>query len=291
MPELPDVELYLLKLSERILGSTFTEFKNLNPFVLRSVLPAPSSLVGLKVVGLRRIGKRIAIEIEGSAFIVIHLMIAGRLRWSPCGQKLPGGKLVSAILRFTDAAGICGEVWLTEAGSKKRASITFISGLDELEKVHRGGIEVFECSVAQFSAGLKKTNQTVKNALVDPVLFSGIGNAYSDEILFEAKLSPLKLTSKLTDGEISRLFEVTKEVLTIWIDRLAAQFKDKFPGAGDVTAFRPEFAVHGKFGKPCHVCGNPVNRIRYADNECNYCAVCQNGGKVLADRAMSRLLK
>lgn len=291
MPELPDVELYLSKLRERILGSTFTEFKSLNLFVLRSVLPAPASLAGLQVVGLRRIGKRIVIELEGAAFIVIHLMIAGRLRWGLCGQKLPGGKLVSAILRFTDASGNCGEVWLTEAGSKKRASITFVSGEKELAAIDRGGLEIFDSCLDQFAAALRKTNQTVKNALVDPVLISGIGNAYSDEILFEAKLSPLKLTSKLTDEEISRLFEVTKRVLTIWIDRLAEMFKNKFPGAGDVTAFRPEFAVHGKFGKPCPVCGKPVNRIRYSDNECNYCAECQNGGKFLADRAMSRLLK
>jgi formamidopyrimidine-DNA glycosylase len=291
VPELPDVELYITKLRERIVGSTFTEFKSLNLFVLRSVMPAPASLVGLPVVGLRRMGKRIVIELEGPVFIVIHLMIAGRLRWGLCGQKLPGGKLVSAIFRFTEAGGRCGELWLTEAGSKKRASVTFVSGESELAAVDRGGLEIFESSLEEFTAAIRKTNQTVKNALVDPVLISGIGNAYSDEILFEARLSPLKLTSKLTDEEISRLFEVTKQVLSIWTERLAILFRDKFPGAGDVTAFRPEFAVHGKFGKPCPVCGNPVNRIRYADNECNYCAECQNGGKVLADRAMSRLLK
>jgi len=286
MPELPDIELYLAKLRDRIVDQRLTSFRVTGLSVLKSVTPAPKDLAGRRVLGLRRIGKRIVLELEGDSFIVIHLMIAGRLRWVEAGGKPLGGKIVSAVLEFDN-----GSLFLTEAGSKKRASITLVQGEEELKAHNPGGIEVLDSTLDAFTKALKAANQTVKNRLTDPHVFSGIGNAYSDEILFAARLSPLRLTHKLADDETARLYSASRTVLKEWTERLQKQFENKFPGAGDVTAFRPDFAVHGKFGKPCPVCGNPVKRIRYSDNEANYCATCQNDGKALADRALSRLLK
>lgn len=286
MPELPDVELYIAKLRERVLGQPLIEFKPLNLFVLRSVSPSPRDIAGLKMESVSRLGKRIVLALEDDIFLVIHLMIAGRLRWfDDPATKGVGGKLASAYLLFPN-----GKLFLTEAGSKKRASITLVRGSEALAALDPGGIDVFSCSFESFKARLQGENHTLKRSLTSPQLFSGIGNAYSDEILHAARLSPVKQTRTLTDEEIERLLGAARRVLWEWTERLQKQFEDKFPGAGDVTAFRPEFAVHGKFGQPCPVCGKPVQRICYADNEVNYCAVCQNEGRILADRALSRLL-
>lgn len=286
MPELPDIELYIAKLRERLLGKRLVAFRVFGLSVLKSVTPAPKDLEGREVTGFRRIGKRIVIELAGEAFIVIHLMIAGRLRWVDAGVKPLTGKIVSAIIEFEN-----GCLTLTEAGSKKRASITLVEGEAGLKGHDPGGLEPLSSTLEQFKKALTSENHTVKNRLTDPHVFAGIGNAYSDEILFAAKLPPLRQTQKMTESEIGRLYEATQKVLREWTSRLQSDFANKFPGTGDVTAFRPDFAVHGKFGKPCPVCGNPVKRIRYAENEANYCAVCQNEGKELADRALSRLLK
>ena len=283
MPELPDITLYLEHLAARTLGKPIEGVEITNPFVLRTVTPPIASVVGRKVADLRRMGKRVVIGVEGDLFIVIHLMIAGRLRWRPPGKRLPG-KLALAAFFFSN-----GTLFLSEAGSTRRASIYVVTGEDALTQFDRGGLEVLDIDLAAFSDRLRSENHTLKRSLTDPRLFSGIGNSYSDEILHRARLSPLALTSKLTSEEISRLFEATRSILLEWTARLRDETGDEFPEK--VTAFREGMAVHGRFGKPCPVCGTPVQRIRYKSNETNYCARCQTGGRLLADRGLSRLLK
>ena len=288
MPELPDIELYRSLLQRLLVGKKLIGCKLFNLFVLRSVTPTVKDLEDCEVVGLRRLGKRIVVEFSGELFLIVHLMIAGRFRWME-GAKAEariGGKIALAGLYFDS-----GALFLTEAGSKKRASLTIVKGEASLAAHNPGGIDVMTCSLAEFVEALKSKPHTVKDALTDPHIFSGIGNAYSDEILHAAKISPLKRTKALTEDEITTLHGMTVQVLSYWTEKLRKEFNQKFPGAGDITAFRPDFAVHGKYGHPCPVCSKPVQRIRYADNETNYCATCQNGGKILADRAMSRLLK
>jgi formamidopyrimidine-DNA glycosylase len=283
VPELPDVAVYLEALAARIQGHTVSSVLIRSPFVVRTVQPSVESLIGRRVTGLRRIGKQIVFEFEGDLFLVIHLMVAGRFQWVEQG-KVPRSKIVLATFEFPT-----GVLVLTEASTKKRASIHVVQGETALNAFNRGGLEVMDATLEQFTDALTRENHTVKRALTDPTLFSGIGNAYSDEILHAAKLSPLKLTSRLTADEIAQLWRVVRETLAAWTDRLRKQTAEKFPAK--VTAFHPDMAVHGKFGKPCPVCGNPVQHIVYADNECNYCATCQTEGRLLADRAMSRLLK
>src|SRR3954470_4899357 len=283
MPELPDITLYLAQLTPRILDQPLLRLIVRSPFVLRSVEPPLSALEGKRVIGLSRMGKRIVLSLEDDLFVVIHLMIAGRLRWHPPGKKA-GGKLVLAIFEFRD-----GLLFLTEAGTKRRASIHLVSDKAGLQQFERGGLEVLEADLGAFADRLTSENHTLKRALTDPRLFSGIGNAYSDEILHRARLSPLTLTSRLSQDEIAILYGATRDTLTDWIERLRRETGDAFPEK--VTAFREGMAVHGRFGLPCPVCNTPVQRIRYADNETNYCARCQTGGRLLADRAMSRLLK
>ena len=283
MPELPDITVYIEALEARIAGQPLERIRIAKPFLLRSVDPPISTAYGKKVVGVRRMGKRIVLELEDDLFLVIHLMIAGRLRWQPTGTKVPG-KLGLAAFDFPN-----GTLILTEAGSKRRASLWLVRGETSLEQFARGGLEVLDATLAQFKERLTSENHTLKRSLTDPRLFSGIGNAYSDEILHRAKMSPLKHTKRLTDEEIATLFAATKEILVEWTQRLRDEAGSNFPAK--VTAFRDEMAVHGKFGKPCPVCGTPVQRIRYADNETNYCPRCQTDGKLLADRALSRLLK
>ena len=283
MPELPDVELYIEAIEKRIAGQPLTGIRLGSPFVLRTVDPAPAELVGHAVVGLRRVGKRIAIELEGELFIVIHLMIAGRFRWLAQGAKIPG-KIGLAAFDFPN-----GTLALTEAGSKRRASIHLLRGEDALRALDPGGIDVMSATVEEFAAALTRERHTLKRTLTDPKVFSGIGNAYSDEILHRARLSPVQLTTNLSPDEIARLHAAVREVLAEWTDRLRRETGDRFPEK--VTAFRPEMAVHGRYGLPCPVCGAPVQRIRYAENETNYCARCQTGGRLLADRGLSRLLK
>ena len=283
MPELPDITLYLEQLAPRVLNQTLERVVVRNPFVLRSFDPPISQAAGKRVVGLRRMGKRIVFALEGELFLVIHLMIAGRLKWYPLGKKA-GGKLVLAVLEFPD-----GLLFLTEAGTKRRASIHLVAGKEALQPFERGGLEVFEADLASFRERLTSDNHTLKRALTDPRLFSGIGNAYSDEILHRARLSPLALTRRLDEAEIERLYHATRATLEEWIVRLRDEAGEKFPEK--VTAFRQGMAVHGRYQLPCPDCGTPVQRIRYADNETNYCARCQTGGRLLADRAMSRLLK
>jgi formamidopyrimidine-DNA glycosylase len=250
---------------------------------VRTYEPPLSVAEGKRVAELRRIGKRIAIGLEGDLWLVLHLMIAGRLHWKPAGSKLAGKQNLAAFDFDT------GTLTLTEAGSKRRAGLWLLEGATALAELDPGGLEVLSASFKQFETELKRENHTLKRALADPHSFSGIGNAYSDEILHSAKLSPLAQTQKLTSEETRRLFDAVRDVLTEWTDRLRAQAGDDFPEK--VTAFRPEMAVHGRFGKPCPVCGAPVQRIRYADNETNYCPRCQTGGRILADRSLSRLLK
>ncbi len=283
MPELPDIVVYLERLAAHILNETLDRVDVLNPFVLRSVDHAPASLSGKRIVSLRRMGKRIVIGVEGDLFVVIHLMIAGRLRWRPPGKKI-AGKLGLAVFYFPH-----GSLWLTEAGSTRRASLHIVKGESDLTQFDRGGIEVLDATQSDFAKMLRCENHTLKRSLTDPRLFSGIGNAYSDEILHRARLSPLTLTTKLKDEEIERLFNATREVLLEWTARLRADAGEGFPEK--VTAFREGMAVHGRYRLPCPVCNSPVQRIRYASNETNYCARCQTGGKLLADRALSRLLK
>jgi formamidopyrimidine-DNA glycosylase len=285
MPELPDVVVYLERLAALIEGTRLLHVRVINPFVLRSVSPTPEEMAGRRVVGLRRIGKRIVIALEGDVFIVIHLMIAGRLRWRASGEKPLRGKLVQAELEFEN-----GTVFFTEAGSKRRASMTIVSGEDALRAIDRGGLEPLSATLPDFAERLRSEGHTVKRALTDPRLFSGIGNAYSDEILHRARMSPTALTRKLSDEDISRLYRAVQDTLRGWIDLL----RDQAGIAGlpeRVTAFHDEMAVHGRFRQPCPVCGSPVQRIVYADNETNYCARCQTNGRLLADRALSRLLR
>ena len=285
MPELPDVTLYVEALTARVVGNAMTGSSLKSPFVLRSVTPPIDALNGKTVRGVRRVGKRIVIGFDDELFLVIHLMIAGRLRWREPGQKLGfGGKMLLASFAFPN-----GTLFLTEASSKKRASIEVIRGEDALDRLNPGGLEPLGSTIEQFAAALTRENHTLKRALTDPHLFSGIGNAYSDEILHAAKLSPLKLTQSMTAEEIARLHDATRATLVVWVDQLRRELGGAFPEK--VTAFRDAMAVHGRFKQPCPVCGAPVQRIVYAENECNYCARCQTGGRVLADRSLSRLLK
>ena len=283
MPELPDITVYVEALTARMVGQPLERTRIAKPFLLRSVDPPISAASGKRVVDVRRLGKRIVVGLEDDLFLVIHLMIAGRLKWLPAGARVPG-KYGLAAFDFPN-----GTLILTEAGSKRRASLWLVRGAKALEQFERGGLEVLDADLDAFSERLLRENHTLKRSLTDPRLFSGIGNAYSDEILHRAKLSPIKHTQKLTDEEIARLFDATRTILIEWTDRLREESGDDFPAK--VTAFRDEMAVHGKFGKPCPVCGSPVQRIRYADNETNYCPRCQTDGKLLADRALSRLLK
>lgn len=282
MPELPDVAAYITALQERIIGRRLERAVIANPFVLRTAQPPVASIEGRTVRELRRIGKRIAIGLDGDLWVVIHLMIAGRLHWRSTDAK-PAGRNTLALLYFENGALV-----LTEAGSKHRASIHLAVGEDALGSMEPGGVDVFACDLDGFRAALTAENRTLKRALTDPRIVSGIGNAYSDEILHAARLSPIALTQKLTPPEWERLFEATRTTLRLWIDRLRAEAHDAFPE--HVTAFRKDMAVHGRYGKPCPECGEKIQRIRYADNETNYCARCQTGGKLLADRSLSRLL-
>ena len=279
MPELPDITVYIEALESRIRGQILERVRIPKPFLLRSVDPPIAAAQGKRVLGVRRMGKRIVVELEDDLFLVIHLMIAGRLRWVPAGAKVPG-KIGLAAFDFTG-----GTLILTEAGSKRRASLWLVRREQSLEQFERGGLEVLDSTIAEFTERLTRENHTLKRSLTDPRLFSGIGNAYSDEILHRAKISPIKHTRRLTEEEIQRLFDATRTTLMEWTDRLRKESKGDFPAK--VTAFRDEMAVHGKFGKPCPVCGTPVQRIRYADNETNYCARCQTEGKLLADRGLS----
>jgi formamidopyrimidine-DNA glycosylase len=282
MPELPDITVYIDALETRILGQKLENVRIVSPFLLRSVEPPVSSAIGKTVAQLRRLGKRICIGLEDEIWLVLHLMIAGRLHW---GKK--GAKLSKQHLAAFDFAN--GSLLWTEAGSQKRASLHLAKGEAGLLEFDRGGLEVLDCRLEEFSKTLKSENHTLKRALTDPEWFSGIGNAYSDEILWEAKLSPLALTQKLSDAEIARLFEAVRKSLTGWIELLRRETGEAFPK--NVTAFRPEMAVHGKYKQACPRCGGKVQRIKYASNETNYCPTCQTGGKLLADRAFSRLLR
>ncbi|MFT3818570.1 MAG: DNA-formamidopyrimidine glycosylase family protein [Rubrivivax sp.] len=283
MPELPDLAVYIDRLQAKVQGRALQRVRILNPFVLRTALPPIGSAEGQVVTGVERLGKRIVLALANGSFLVIHLMIAGRLRWLPPGAKPPGGKLSLAAFEFDD-----GTLVLTEAGTQRRASIHLLADRAALQAADPGGLEVMGCSVADFAERLRRENHTLKRALTMPQLFAGIGNAYSDEILHRAKLSPVLLTKAMSDADIERLHAAAQQVLAEWTQRLGAE-------AGDwpqkVTAFHPQMAVHGRYGQPCPVCGAPVQRIVHADNESNYCARCQTGGKLLADRALSRLLK
>jgi formamidopyrimidine-DNA glycosylase len=283
VPELPDITLYLEALERRVLGQTLRQARITSPFLLRTAMPPIQNLEGRQVVSLRRLGKRIVFGFEGDLWLVLHLMIAGRLHWRAPGAKL-SGKPGLAAFDF-----INGTLALTEAGTKKRASLHLLQGEAALRALDAGGMEVLGCAFDAFARALTRRNHTLKRALSDPRLFSGIGNAYSDEILHRARLSPVALTQKLARKEIERLHCATQEALTHWIEVLRKETGGGFPE--NVTAFRPEMAVHGKFGKPRPVCGAKVQRIRYADNETNYCPGCQTGGKLLADRSLSLLLK
>ena len=300
MPELPDVVVYVEALTRRVVGQPLTRVNLLSPFVLRSVDPPIAAITGQTVRGVRRIGKRIVFAFDpstssgssratsrddGDVFLVLHLMIAGRLRWREPKQKVGiGSKLILASFEFPN-----GTLFFTEASSKKRASMQLVRGEAAVRALDPGGLEPLDITLDEFRGALTRESHTVKRSLTDPHLFSGIGNAYSDEILHAAKLSPLKQTRLLTDDEIGRLYDAVRSTLTLWTDRLRAQAGEGFPEK--VTAFRDEMAVHGRFKQPCPVCGAPVQRIVYAENECNYCAVCQTGGRLLADRSLSRLLK
>lgn len=283
MPELPDIAVYLEALEPRLRGATLQEVRLLRPFLLRTVDPPLEAAAGRRVARLRRVGKRIAIGLEGDLWVVLHLMIAGRLRWRERGAK-PPGKIGLAALDFST-----GTLLLTEAGTKRRAALHVLSGEESLAGLDRGGLEPLDADGPAFAAALRRENHTLKRALTDPRLFSGIGNAYSDEILFRARLSPFRQTTLLSPEEIDRLHAAVREVLEEWIDRLRREAGDGFPER--LTAFHEEMAVHGRYRQPCPVCGAPVQRIVYAENEANYCARCQTGGRLLADRALSRLLK
>jgi formamidopyrimidine-DNA glycosylase len=283
VPELPDIVVYLEALERRVKGRPLERVRLANPFLLRSVDPPPAAAQGRIVTALRRLGKRLVFVLEGDLFLVLHLMIAGRLRWKERGAKIPG-RLGLAAFDFPN-----GTLILTEAGSKKRASLHVVRGEGELAAFGRGGIEVLESGPEEFAAALRRESHTLKRALTDPRLFSGIGNAYSDEILHRARLSPMRLTGHLSDEETERLRSAARAILTEWTDRLRGEAGEGFPEK--VTAFREGMAVHGRFGKPCPDCRTAVQRIVYAENECNYCPRCQTEGRLLADRALSRLLK
>ena len=285
MPELPDIVVYIEALQQRLVGERLEKLQLHSPFVLRSVEPPIESVTGLTVRAIRRSGKRIVLEFDQDLFLVLHLMIAGRLRWREPGQKPGvGGKLLLASFVMSN-----GTLLFTEASSKKRASMLLVHGTPALAALDRGGVEPLEAPLDVFREALVRENHTLKRALTDPRLFSGIGNAYSDEILHAAQLSPLKLTRSLTDGEVERLRAAVRETLERWTNRLRSDLAGQFPEK--VTAFHDQMAVHGRFRQPCPVCGTPVQRIVYAANECNYCARCQTGGRLLADRSLSRLLR
>ena len=281
MPELPDITVYIEALEQRIQGTTIKRIRIASPFLLRTVVPPLSSVEGRKVTALRRLGKRICIGVEGDLWLVLHLMIAGRLHWYTDQAKAAKARGVASF-EFSS-----GTLTLTEAGTQKRASLHVVEGEAGLERLDPGGLEVFTASEEQFAAALRARNHTLKRALTDPRILSGIGNAYSDEILHAAQLSPFTLTQKLSDEELHRLFSAIKSSLTDWIERLREHYRDRFPEK--VTAFRPDMATHGKYGEPCPRCGNKIQRIRYGSNETNYCPKCQTGGKLLADRAPEEL--
>ena len=283
MPELPDIVLYLEHLTSRVVNQTLERVVVRSPFLVRTYDPPISEAAGKRVLALRRLGKRIVFKLEGGLFLVVHLMIAGRFRWKPPGTK-PPGKVGLAAFEFP-----FGVLILTEAGTKRRASIYLVKGEESLRQFDRGGLEVLDADCSSFAARLRSESHTLKRALTDPRLFSGIGNAYSDEILHRACLSPLARTGRLSDEEVDRLYHATRATLEHWITQLRDEEGEKFPEK--VTAFREDMAVHGRYKLPCPVCSTPVQRIRYAENETNYCARCQTGGRLLADRAMSRLLK
>jgi formamidopyrimidine-DNA glycosylase len=283
MPELPDITIYLEALAPRIVGQPLERARIVSPSLLRTVDPPLSAAEGRRVVGLRRLGKRIVWEMEGNIFLVFHLMIAGRFKWRPEGTKSPA-RVGLASFDFPS-----GTLLLTEASSKKRASLYVVAGESALQQHDPGGLDVLNSDVATFGERLQSESHTLKRALTDPHLFDGIGNWLSDEILHAAKLSPFLLTGKLSDAEIGRLHAATRQTVRLWIERLRAEAGDKFPEK--VSAFKDGMAVHGRYKQPCPVCGSPVQRIRYAANEANYCATCQTGGRVLADRSLSRLLK
>jgi formamidopyrimidine-DNA glycosylase len=283
MPELPNIAVYISALERRIVGQPIERVRIPSPFLLRTVQPPVTNAEGRTVRELRRIGKRIAVGVDGDLWLVLHLMIAGRLHWRPPGAKLSGRQNLAAF-DFPN-----GSLVLTEAGTKRRASLHVVSGEEGLGPVDPGGIEVFSSDLTSFRAALMAENHTLKRSLTDPRLVSGIGNAYSDEILHAAQLSPIALTHKLRPQEWERLFAATRDTLALWIDRLQAEAGAGFPE--NVTAFRKDMAVHGRYGEPCPRCGEKIQRIRYADNETNYCARCQTGGKLLADRGLSRLLR
>ncbi len=283
MPELPDITVYLDALSTRLLGRVLERIKIANVFVLRTAVPPIDSLHGRRVVALRRIGKRIVFGFEGDSWLVLHLMIAGRLHWTDAGGKPTGRNVIASFVLEH------GTLTLTEAGTKRRASLHVIDGENALSAHDPGGIDVFTCAPEEFATTLTQRNHTLKRALTDPHLFSGIGNAYSDEILHAARLSPVTLTQKLSAAGIARLLAATRDTLRRWTELLRLEAGGGFPAK--VTAFRPEMAVHGKFGQPCPVCATAVQRIAYTENEVNYCPRCQTGGKLLADRSLSRLLK
>ena len=283
MPELPDVIVYLEALAPRVLSQPLERFRLGNPFIVRTIEPSPSAFEGRRVTALRRMGKRLVFEFEADLFLVLHLMIAGRLRWRERGANIPG-RVGLAALDFPD-----GTLILTEAGAKRQASIHLLRGSVGLAEFERGGLEVLESTLPAFGERLTRENHTLKRALTDPTIFSGIGNAYSDEILHAARLSPMKQTRQLTDAEVARLHAATISTLEAWIARTRDEVGEGFPEK--VTAFREGMAVHGRYGKPCPTCGAPVQRIVYASNECNYCAACQTEGRLLSDRALSRLMR
>lgn len=283
MPELPDILLYIHALEPRVIGHRITAVRLVSPFLLRSIDPPLTDATGRTVVALHRLGKRIAFELEDEIFLIFHLMIAGRFRWKEAGAKVPG-KVGLLAIDFDN-----GTLILTEAGTKRQASLHMARGRAALDAHDPGGLEVLSATRAQFAAALREENHTVKRALTDPHLFSGIGNAYSDEILFAARMSPFKQTSALTDEEVGRLYEATRTTLGDWVHQLRQETGDGFPEK--VTAFRERMAVHGRYGQPCRDCGSPIQRVVYAANEANYCATCQTGGRLLADRSLSRLMK
>ena len=283
MPELPDIVVYIEALEKRIKGSTLQRVRIASPFLLRTAVPPLSSVEGKKIVELRRLGKRICFGLEGDLWLVLHLMIAGRLHWYDDRGKAAKGKSL-AVFDFST-----GSLVLTEAGTQKRASLHVVEGEAGLDNLDPGGLEVFDATLEEFARAIRAKNHTLKRALTDPRILSGIGNAYSDEILFEARLSPFTLTQKLSDKDVEHLFASIKRTLTEWLERLRSDSRDRFPEK--VTAFRPDMATHGKYGEPCPRCGSKIQRIRYGSNETNYCPTCQTGGKLLADRALSRLLK
>jgi formamidopyrimidine-DNA glycosylase len=283
MPELPDVTVYIEALGERVLNQPIQRIRIGSPFVVRTFDPQIKEIECKKILSLRRMGKRIVIELEDDLFLIVHLMIAGRLHWKPKGAKI-ARKYGQAAIDFPN-----GTLLLTEAGTKKRASIHLVRGEAALQEYDPGGLEIFDMTLEQFTASLTRENHTLKRSLTDPHLFSGIGNAYSDEILHRAKLSPIRLTQQMSEAEIERLYHAVRASMTEWIERLRKERGTGFPEK--VTAFRADMAVHGKYGKPCPVCGSPVQRIVHAENETNYCATCQTGGKLLADRSLSKLLK